>query len=348
MKKTKASLVKFWYKIAVPFFKDPLFLSKWVTEWARQNDPGRITVWVNSGYKTIVDRNYQGELFMFLQDMDQGIMPYRSRPDRAYNATLEPSNQELEQIIAEALSSRGYQRRVSEGLEDFIRRATQSLFHYTEAFFELYCERDGSGKITKIEFYHIYPPSMKKVFGQYFQVIPWSAAKHGNVKAGIRRIPKEKILHIEFPKKLGGKRGLKKILRRLGKLSGTVIPDFQMKAMEKNESSGFDLDRYTKTKYIEIAQITRKLGWHQRKFRDNDILEYYSMHRNLMFTDSQATVREHIIDKVNTALNGTVINANTEIKVEGLLTNEDVKSEFELLQKGGLKFVEQIKRTSRS
>ncbi len=346
MKKFKSSLKKFWQKKALPFLKDPLFLSKWVTEWGRQNEPGRTTLWVNGGYKTIVDKNYQGELFMFLQDMHQGVMPYGSRRE-AYSATLEPSNQELEQVMTEALSSRGYRHRVSEGLEDFIRRTTQSLFYYTETFYELHCERDGDGKITKIKFYDNYPPSMKKIFGQYFQIIPWSAAKHAGVKAGIRKIPKEKILHIEFPKKLGGRRGLKKILKRLAKLSGTAIPDFQMKAMEKNMSSGFDLDRYTKAKYIEIAQITRKLGWNQRKFRDNDILEYYSIHRHLIFTDSQATMRQYILDKLNNALNGTVINANTEIKVDGLLTSEEIKTEFDLLEKGDLAFVDQINRTSR-
>ncbi len=266
MKKFKAGLLKFWKEKAVPFFKDPLFLSHWVESWARQNDPGRLTLWVNDGYRTIVDRNYQGELFMFLEDMHLGIMPYRSRPNRSYTATLDPADQDLERVITEALSERGYRHNVSEGLEDFIRRTAQSLFYYTENFFELYTERDEQGKITKIEFYTIYPPSMKKLFGQYFQVIPWRAAKHAHVKAGIRRIPKEKILHIEFPKELGGKRKLKKILKRLAKLSGTVIPDFQMKAMEKNKGVGFDLDRYTKAKYIEIAQITRKLGWNQRRW----------------------------------------------------------------------------------
>jgi uncharacterized glyoxalase superfamily protein PhnB len=119
-----------------------------------------------------------------------------------------------------------------------------------------------------------------------------------------------------------------------------------MKAMEKNESSGFNFEQYHREKYIEIAQLTRRLGWNQRKTRDDDSLEYYTMHRHLMFADSQAVLREHILKKVNHALNGTIVDAKVEIVVENLLTEDDVKAEFERLRKGDLEFVELLKRTT--
>lgn len=326
--------------------KDPLFLSKWVvSDYIRGVEQGRTTVWVNGGYKTLVG-DYGGELFMFLQDMHQGIMPYTRVRGGSYAASLLPTNQELEQIITEALSERGNRRELRDALEDFIRRATQSLFFYSETFYEIACERDADGKITKIEFFDIYPPSMKKVFGQYFQIIPWSAAKHARIKAGIHRIPKERILYIEYPKQLGGKGALRKIVKRLATISKTIMPDFQMKAMEKNENSGFNFEQYHREKYIEIAQLTRKLGWNQRKIRDDGYLEYYEMHRHLMFADSQAILRQHILEKVNQALNGTIVNAKAEITVENLLTQDDVKAEFELLRKGDLEFSELVKRTT--
>jgi hypothetical protein len=332
MAKIKNKLTKTWKKHLLPVLKDPLFLSKWViSDHIRGVESGRTTVWVNGGYKTPAG-DYKGELFMFLRDMHQGIMPYSRVRDDSYSAKLSPNNPDLEQVITQALSERGTRHQLREGVEDFIRRATQSLFFYTETFYELSCERDAEGNITKIEL--------------YFQIIPWSAAKHGRIKAGIHRVPKEKILHIAFPKELGGKRGLRKILKRLASISNTVIPDFQMEAMGKNENSGFNLERYTKGKYIEIAQRTRRLGWNQRRTQDNEILEYYMVHRHLRFADSQARLREHILKKVNQALNGAVINAEVEIIVENLLSIEDVKSEVELLGKGDLKFVEQIKRTT--
>jgi len=55
MNKFKNKLTKLWNKRILPFLKDPLFLSKWVSEWSRNNEPNRMTVWVNGGYRTIVD-----------------------------------------------------------------------------------------------------------------------------------------------------------------------------------------------------------------------------------------------------------------------------------------------------
>ncbi|MBL8030894.1 MAG: hypothetical protein JNK33_01025 [Candidatus Doudnabacteria bacterium] len=340
------SLTAFWRKRLQPFIKDPFMLSKWVSEYPNRRDPGRITVWVNGGYKTLRD-DYQGELFMFLQDMHLGIMPFKHRRGSTYSAKLVPADADLEKTIAEAISHSGFKPRLSEAVNDFIEQTSQSLFYHSEVFFELYCETDDQGNITKIEFYHIYQPSMRKVFGQYFQIIPWSAAKHARIKAGIRRVPKEKILHIKVPSEFGGTYRWNRILKRLGKLSRTSIPEFQMKAFETNKGIGFDFDRYRKEKYIEIAQLTKKTGWGQRQQRDNEILEYYTMHRHLTYARMQAKIREHVLARLNEALEGKIISSNSSIEVEGLLTADEVDEEFKKLQAGDLKFADVYSRTSR-
>ncbi len=170
--KLKNKLLSVWHKQLKPYLRDPLLLSKWVSEYSRQSETGRMTVWVNGGYKTVVGRDYGGELFMFLQDMHQGIMPFRSSGSVSYTARLEPSNSGHEQVITEALSDRDYRHHISEGLDEFIRHTTQSLFYYSETFSELYCERDSEDKNYQNRVLSHLPTEHEKFLGQYFQIIP--------------------------------------------------------------------------------------------------------------------------------------------------------------------------------
>jgi len=183
---------------------------------------------------------------------------------------------------------------------------------------------------------------MKKIFGRYVQIIPYKVAKESHVKAGIRFIPKNRILHIKPPKELGGKRELKLIIQRLAKLSGTVTPSFHIPSMERNEVTGFDFSLYIDRKYMEKAILTKKYGWNQRDYQDKHILEYYSMHRYLVMANATAMLRQQILQDLNKALNNSYVNAGVEIVLEDLPTVETVAKEFEKLKKGGLKFSDLI------
>lgn len=345
--KIKNKITALWNKRIVPFLKDPLFLSKWVDEYQRaREESGRITSWVNGGYKTLIGKDkYQGDLFMFVEDMHLRSIPFSRYDSIDFTAKLTPENIELERIIADSISNKDFRHGLTESLEELIREGSQMLFSHAELFYEIECEHDQEGKITKLDFHFVWPPTMKKVFGTYFQVIPWSAAKHARVKAGIRHVPKERILHITPPKELGGKRRLRKIVKRLASLSSVVMPDFQMKAMEKNKSVGFDLDLYTKRKYMEKAILTKPYGWNQRQYQDNNILEYYSIHRYLTQALAMAVVRKQFVDKLNEALNGSYINAGVSIALEGNLpTKESLLTEYKKLSEGNVKFVDLIKK----
>lgn len=329
-----------WGKHIKPFLKDPLFLSRWVSEYSRRPE-SRTTKWVNWGYRTPLDRDeYSGATFMFLEDIHLKIMPYRNS---GFRATLLNADPDLERVIASAIADHDYERDLGEGVEDFIRSATQTIFHHTEVYYEIECERDTNGKVTKIKLHHIYSPSMKKVFGQYFQIINWGAAKHSQIRAGMWKIPSKKILHIRPPKELGGKRGVKRLLRRLVGLN-KITPNFYLKAMEKNENVGFDFDLYVKERYLETAIVTKKFGWNQRDFRDKNILEYYSVHRLLLETNALAIIRKHMLAEFNLALK-TKMNIDNEVQIENLPTEESVSAERQRLQKGDLEFKSIVEHT---
>ena len=76
----------------------------------------------------------------------------------------------------------------------------------------------------------------------------------------IIKIPAEKILRIDFPKQLGGKRKLQSMLRRLWQLSKEIIPKFQMDAMKENKQISFNFEDYQKGMYLEKAKLTSVFG----------------------------------------------------------------------------------------
>jgi hypothetical protein len=204
---------------------------------------------------------------------------------------------------------------------EFVRRVAQSIFYYGDAFYEVIPHRSEAGDITKIELFLVYPPSIKRFFGMYFQVVPWSAAKYARIKAGIRRIPRASLLHITLPNALGGRATANKLWSRLASLSSVIIPEFQMESMGKNIETGFDLNSYIKDRYIEKARLTRELGWNQRKVPDNEVLEFYVMHRHFKFAHSQAVIREHILEVLNEALNRPHVAAGAKIVFENILND---------------------------
>lgn len=345
MFQVKKSIDKLWEERLSHFFSNLFFPSRWVIPYHNNNEAGRVTVNVGSvGYRD----DHIGDVFMFVQDMYQGIMPYtRMQTDGPqFTARIEPENEHLENLIINSLDRRGYRHQLTDTISNFIIEAAHSIFIYGLVAYEIVYETNAYGKVNRFEFVTIYPPSVKKIFGNFFQVIPWRVARQLHVKTGLRKIPKHKILYIEFPKRLGGKKTLKKILKRLAKLSKELVPKFHMEAMEKNQNIGFDLNMYVREKYIEKGQLTKEFGWHQRKIPDNEILEYYSIHRRLKFALSQAVVREHIVSKINELLKGPLFNTDGKIIMEKILTSDQIMSELELLQKGPIEFTTLYKRTS--
>lgn len=337
----------FWKEKVLPLMKDSLCRSRHILPRSSNKEGSQLSIRVAGSSYLKKKYNYTGDVFMFVEDMYTGIMPFSHirAEGRTFSATIEPFNQELEDLVAEALNRQGYKHSLADALCDFVRNAAHSLFFYGAVAYEIVYETDSRGNVTRFSFVDVHPLGIKKIFGSYFQIIPWGTAKRSHVKVSLIRIPKNKMLYLEFPKELGGKRGLRRILRRLANLSRQIIPNFQMEAMKENKDLGFDFGMYAKGKYLEKARLTRYLGWNQRKIPDNEILEYYSMCRYLKQKMSQAIVREKIIDVINQTLNGPILNLGIRIVTEGLLTVTQIKEEFEMLKGGNVEFMDIFEKT---
>ncbi|MEK7075536.1 MAG: hypothetical protein AAB948_01930, partial [Patescibacteria group bacterium] len=280
------------------FLKDPLFLRRWEEAWysQRRND-NQLSVRISGRHRRKV-YPYHGDSYMFVQDMYTGIMPfmiYRGEREK-YPARLEPTTTpERQRMIVEGISNRDNTHFLEDAICEFVRTTAHVLFSDGVAYYEIIYQKNDTGEVQNFGFELLQPFYLFRFLKSYYQIVPWWEAKESHIRAQIIKIPSEKILRIDFPKQYGGKQKLHYLLKRLYQLSKELIPKFQMDAMGKNENIGFDLDEFSRAKYLEIAKITKKFGWGQRQRSDKYITEYYMMLRFLREKKLEAFLREHII-----------------------------------------------------
>jgi hypothetical protein len=285
---------------------------------------------------------------MFIEDMFTGIMPYMiySGEREKYPAKINPTSPEKEAIIAQGLSERRHWAELGESLCDFVRDTTHVLFQDGVAIYEIIYKKNETEQIESYNFELLEPFGLFKLFNNYYQFISWSDAKISHTKVQIIKIPKEKILRIDFPKELGGKRKISKILKHSWKLGQEIIPKFQTDAMEKQENTGFDFKKYSESKYLEIATLTKELGWNQRQLSTNHITEYYALLRLLRQKKVEAIIRDNIFLKLNETLNGSILNFESIVSMDNLFTITDIDSRIKKLEEGNVTFMDLFTGTS--
>ena len=279
---------------------------------------------------------------MFVQDMYTGIMPfmlYRGEREK-YPARVEPHSPQKERLISDGISEHGHHSFLGDSLCDFVRTTAHVLFSDGVAFYEIIYKKNNTGEVESFELELLQPFYLFRLWSNYYQIIPWWEAKESRIRTQIIKIPAEKILRIDFPRTLGGKRKIQRVLKRLWQLSWELLPIFQMEAMGKNENIGFDLNEFSRAKYLEIAKITRGFGWNQRQRSDNYITEYYSMLRFLREKRLEATIRQVVISKLNEVLNRPILNFGVNIIIDNLFSVEDVEKQEKLLKEGNVAFMD--------
>ena len=343
-----SNIITFLNRLIRSFLRDPFQLNRWVRTHHQHKDKSRISIRVRAGsYRW--SRNCSGaETSMFVQDMYQGIMPFTHVTTKGskFTVKLDRGNGLQERMVAAALDSKGYRWDLADAFCDFVRISAQELFTYGRTVYEIVYDTNSVGTRDGFKLVRVHPLSVKQFLGCYYQVIPWWIAKRSRCRAGIKKLPADRILCIDYPKELGGRNQIRRILRRLVALGKEIIPQFHMESLINNENLGFDLEKFVQAKFVEQAQLTRDLGWHQREFTGKRILEYYSVHRHLRDALSKAIVREYILNAVNTALNGAIVHLNGRIVVNGVLTADQIRAEFKRLESGNVSFSELVNRVS--
>lgn len=327
------------------FLKDPLFLGRWDDpdyHGHRKND-NQLSLGI-FGSRNRDLYLHSGDAIMFVQDMYLGIMPfmhYRGQRE-LYPAKLNPPSAEKESLIAEGISDRYSSHFLEDALCDFVRTTTQVMYQDGVAFYEIIAEKNKEGETECFEFEPIRSAHFFRFLNNYYQFISWQEAKKYHVRVKIIKIPREKILRIDFPKQLGGRKKLIKIIKRLWKLSKEIVPKFQMNAMENDKSIGFDMEKFSKLKFLEVAKMTRDFGWGQGQRSENYLTEYYLIVRHLRTKKAEAIIRHKIISELNNVLNGSLLRLGVRISMDNVFTPQDVEKQEGILRKGNINFIDII------
>lgn len=330
-------------KFIKSFLKDPLFLKRWEEPWhLRRRDNNQLSVRISARTRRKA-YPYQGDSHMFIEDMYTGIMPfmiYRGEREK-YPARTNPQiTAQKQRMIASGISRREHTYFLEDGICEFISSTTHSLFSDGVVFYEIVYKKNEAGEIESFDFEYIERFYLFRLGKSYYQIIPWWEAKESRTRVQVKKIPAEKIIRIDLPKQYGGKHRIYRILKRLYELSRELIPQFQMDAMSKNENIGYDHNEFDKAKFIEIAKLTKKFGWNQRSRSNKYITEYYQILRFLRNKKVEATIRTHLLNKLNEVLNRSPLNLGVTVTMENLFTVEDVEKQDKLLKEGNVKFME--------
>jgi hypothetical protein len=328
------------------FCKDPLFLKQWETPYSgRILHENQKSVWISAGNRRAA-YHYDHDSYMFIQDMYTGIMPfmfYQGEREK-YPVIVTPEvSPSVKRMIAESISGSEHTYAIEDGLCEFVRSTTHSLFIDNVIYYEINQTRNENADLEGFEFQLISPHSIFSIGNYYYQFVSWGDAKENQTRVRIVKIPKEKILKVEMPRDLTPtKRSYNRILKRLYMNSKNPLPAFQMKAMEQNKDTGFNTKTFAKNRYLEGAILTKNFGWDQRKHFKNTkyTTEHYSMIRFLRKKKVEAQIRTMLIDKLNQTFNSAPLNLGVSVEMKNLFTLEDVEIQERRLEKGGVKFID--------
>lgn len=233
---------------------------------------------------------------LFKQDIKFDVMPSGGITDirNNFTVTLKGDQRECERVRQLIAGNRTYGR--YDPTFDFIRaveEVVQNLVREGSAPHEVICDENGLHHITSFTSNRLW-----RLPGCYLQVIPRGDWEFWNRKFTI--VPADRIWQINMPSALGGRRGYKRILRRLGKCKDISHKSIQQDLIEHEDKRRyFEFQRYLRIFDIYRSKLTSTWGWDRRDSSLKRETEFYSCYRMVNSYWSKAILREHVIREFN-------------------------------------------------
>jgi len=279
---------------------------------------------------------------MFIEDVKLGIMPFGGRTSKnQFLVSLEPSNSEAQQIVEAALSPGEYRNGLTSEVCDFVAQCAVELLLFDTSTYEIvYLSEEEAGKLVGFEFVRINPITLFRRGNVLRQVLPDElATKLG--KPGYTEFKPERILVFKLPTNIQGKIG--PLMKSLAVLSPPTMPDFFMNELASgSRDTPYDAKAHIHMHKVALANATKLFGWNARLMVLGESLEYYFVHRSLLFEQFKIELRETILETLNEGVNraGGQLGFQAQIRVTGLPSMIDVSTAFDHLQKGDIPFVD--------
>ncbi len=310
---------------------------RYATDLARRNDPvlGRQPDYFRMLYP-----------HMLIEDVSLRIMPIGGRSKRPFRVIISPPNDGVERVVAAGVSRRestGARGELAVAVCDFVRDCAQTIMAFGEAIHEIvYLVDPQSGGKVGFELVFIQPRTVERKRGRLLQYVPADVAADLRVPRYVV-LTAERILVFRLPARF--QRIHDRMMESLGGLSTPVLPEFALRQKAEGiPAVPFDMQVHERTQKLALAQATKLLGWNARGLLQNAILEFYWLHRELLFERFLIELRGEILTSLNEGLVviGREMNFSGEVVVEGLPTLADVDAAQEALALGARPFKEII------
>jgi hypothetical protein len=286
---------------------------------------------------------------MFHGDLHLGIMPFRRRPSvtgSSIDLTTDPP--EAADLIASGLpSEHGRAGEPEDAVNHFIRSAAQLLAWHGRAIYEIVYEYDADDKPASFHLVRISDESVHNARLFWWQRMeadestphPEDDVAHRPAWRRFRWAPRRRMLVVEFPPELGGRRAVMRINRDLSIAGAASMSDLVVAEMRNpSAKSGYDFALHHSRAEMLVARATRGLGWPMRGAADKAMLEYYQLYRYLKFEKTKVIIRDHIVDALNDAVRriGVVLGFTANISLKGVRTRSECEEAMRGLQSGEL------------
>lgn len=318
-------------------------------------DSSQKTVWYYPEMAGVDDRRLreQDRYFellqshMLIEDVYTQILPIGGRStNEAFKIELTPASESAESLVASALNSRGrgWRDELSSSVADFFRECVQSLMTFGEAIYEIvYFSNPGDKKVVKFELQYVRPLTVTRRRGHFVQVVPPKVVEQRGVLPFIR-LPADCILVFKPP--IGLRRSLVKTLESLAVLSEKLMPEFALQNyVEATSKFHYDSTSQVYSQKLALAEASKAIGWNARGLFQDDMLQFYSLRRQLSFERFKIDLRTSILETLNKGLllAGKQMGFDAQINIQGLPTISDVEMAQSELESGSNPFGEILK-----
>ncbi len=280
---------------------------------------------------------------MLIEGVVHHLIPSSSH-NTAFRVMIEPADAKAEQLIAVALNQDDYHTDLAGATHDFFVQCAQTVMAFGEATYELvYLSNPDDGAVIEFQLVFIQPLTVMRQRGQLVQYIPAEVAR---ARKGSQYIPLAPDRIITFPLPTSVQKGFGAMMEGLAFLSNHKIPDFVFQAGDDgSRRTPFDLTAHIHLEKQALAEAGKLIGWNARDLFREETVQYYDLHRALVFERFKVELRITLLEKVNEALTlaGQKMGFSGQLRMSGLPTLKEVEEAQAHLSAGDRPFGEILK-----
>lgn len=283
---------------------------------------------------------------LFARDLPLGILPYaRSASQGQFGARLKPSGADEAAIVGLLNQSSRRGTDLYRGLQKFLEGTTGVLARFGECAYEVVWDSDAEGEEKAPRLVPLAPGRSVRIPGNYFQHVPAEARQSNGHRGAYIRIPTAKIFRVTLPRRFGGPRKMRRMMRDLS--SGSSPTNLPLSVTTGRVSqTGYDYALHQLACDIKTERLTRDWGTISSLFRIKGTTEYFLFARRLAWSLAQCEIREHLVAEVNRLLGE--LGFESSIELYGLTGSGEIRLAIDRLQRGEIDVASAMKLTQAS